>query len=138
MLYVALAPDTAVAELRRCAGLAGVQVSALSPRVMLTLDARFGRVLDLTDQATCDAWGIAAADLAGDDYARCQEVAAAAREDGYEAIRYRSAALETETGVDGVVIGENLAVFYDRLYPGSDVRVVTAEPLALSDERLDA
>lgn len=41
-----------------------------------------------------------------------QEVGRAARRDGYEAIRYPSAA----------GAGENLAVFLDRLHPGSEVR----------------
>jgi RES domain-containing protein len=93
VLYVALAPDTAAAELRRRAEQLGVPVAALAPRAMLTLAVRLRRVLDLTDPGVREAWGLTAEDLAGDAYARCQEAAVAARADGYEAIRYPSAAV---------------------------------------------
>jgi RES domain-containing protein len=90
VLYAALAPETAAAELRRRAAQLGVPVSALAPRVMLTIAVRLRRVLDLTDPAVRAAWGLTREDLASDDCARCQEAATVAREDGYEAIRYPS------------------------------------------------
>jgi RES domain-containing protein len=125
VLYVALAPETAVAELRRRAEQLGVAMSQLAPRTMLTLAVRLRRVLDLTDAAVRAAWGLDEEDLAADDHARCQEVAAAARDDGYEAIRYPSAARAPGAAAD------NLAIFADRLHPGSDVRIVRGEPLPL-------
>lgn len=139
VLYLALAPETATAELRRRAEQLGVPVAALAPRAMLTLAVRLRRVLDLTDPAARDAWGLTAADLAGDDYARCQEAAIAARADGYEAIRYASAAVAREgpapaAAREGPGGADNLAVFADVLHPGSDVRVVRSEILPL-DER---
>jgi RES domain-containing protein len=73
-----------------------VPVAALAPRALLTLAVRLRRVLDLTDPAARAAWGLTPEALAGDDYARCQEVALAARADGYEAIRYPSAAVARE------------------------------------------
>jgi RES domain-containing protein len=137
VLYVALGPDTAAAELRRRAEQLGVPASALAPRAMLTLAVRLRRVLDLSDPAVRTAWGLTAADLAGDDYARCQEVAAAARADGYEAIRYPSAAVaRTDAPAAGAPLpGEvdNLAVFADALHPGSDVRVVRSDLLRLDE-----
>jgi RES domain-containing protein len=123
VLYVALAPATAIAELRRRAEQLGVPTSALAPRAMLTLAVRLRRVLDLGDADVRAEWGLDEAALAADDHTRCQEVALAARADGYEAIRYPSAALEAA--------GDNLAIFADRLHPGSDVRVVRSEPLPL-------
>jgi len=133
VLYLALAPETATAELRRRAAQLGVPVAALAPRAMLTLALRLRRVLDLTDAAVRDAWGLTGADLAGDDYARCQDVAVAARADGYEAIRYASAAVAREEhGGDTPQGVDNLAVFADVLHPGSDVRVVRSELLPLS------
>ena len=98
---------------------------------MLTLAVRLRRVLDLTDATVRDAWGLTLDDLAADDYARCQEVALAARADGYEAIRYPSAAMreDRESGDSAV----NLAIFADRLHPGSEVRVVRSDVLPLDD-----
>ncbi|HEY0777002.1 MAG TPA: RES family NAD+ phosphorylase [Gemmatirosa sp.] len=134
VLYVALAPETAAAELRRRADQLGVPVAALAPRAMLTLAVRLRRVLDLTNVAVRDAWGLTPEDLAGDDYARCQEVAVAARADGYEAIRYPSAAVVRERSDKGdAPESDNLAVFADTLPPGSDVRVVRSELLPLND-----
>ena len=134
VLYAALAPGTATAELRRRAEQLGVPVAALAPRAMLTLAVRLRRVLDLTDPAVRDAWGLTPEALAGDDYARCQEVALAARADGYEAIRYPSAAVAREAaGAEAAGGADNLAVFADVLHPGSDVRVVRSELLPLDD-----
>jgi len=136
VLDVALAPETATAELRRRAEQLGVPVAALAPRAMLTRAVRLRRVLDLTDPAVRDAWGLTAEDLAGGDYARCQEAAVAARADGYEAIRYPSAAVARGGGGGGEPAAgdaDNLAVFADALHPGSDVRVVRSELLPLGD-----
>ena len=134
VLYVALAPETASAELRRRAEQLGVSVGALAPRAMLTLAVRLRRVLDLTDPAVRGAWGLTTEDLGGDAYARCQEVAVAARADGYEAIRYPSAAVARGGAGEPVAGGaDNLAVFADALHPGSDVRVVRSELLPLGD-----
>jgi hypothetical protein len=97
------------------------------------------RVLDLTDPAVCVAWGLTAADLASNDHTRCQEVAAAAREDGYEAIRYASAAIALEqqaareAEASDAAAADNLVIFADRLHPGSDVRVVRSELLPLEE-----
>ena len=88
---------------------------------MLHLDVSLARVLDLTDPAVRDTWGISLADLASDDYTRCQTVARQARRDGYEAVRYPSA-----TGD-----GENLAIFMDRMDAGSFVRIVQRQILPL-------
>jgi RES domain-containing protein len=132
VLYVALTPETAVAELHRRAEQLGVPVTALAPRTMLTLAARLRRVLDLTEPSVRAEWGLVDADLGADDHARCQEVALAARADGYEAIRYPSAARAHPADARAHDAAEdNLAIFADRLLPGSDVRVVRHEPLVL-------
>jgi RES domain-containing protein len=121
VLYVALERGTAVAELLRRAQLSMARVQAYAPRVMLTLDVRLGKVLDLADPVTRREWDITLEDLASDDYGRCQEVARVARREGYEAIRYPSA-----TGG-----GENLAIFYDRRRTGSHVVEKLREELPL-------
>jgi len=121
VLYVALNERTALAELERQAHRSGIPISRLAPRLMLHLDVSLARVLDLTDPAVRDTWGISLADLASDDYTRCQTVARQARRDGYEAVRYPSA-----TGD-----GENLAIFMDRMDAGSFVRIVQRQILPL-------
>lgn len=111
-VYVAADPETALAELDHKARRAGLSREDLLPRLLLTLELTTRRILDLTDRGVQKAWGLTAADLSSDDHTRCQEVARAARDDGYEAIRFPSA-----RGV-----GENYAVFLDRLAPGSHMR----------------
>ena len=108
LVYVAADRETALAELDHRARMAG-----------LTLEFSARRILDLTDPAVCDAWGLSAADLSDNDYARCQEVARSARDDGFEAIRFPSARGH----------GENYAIFLDRLAPGSHLREEAREVL---------
>lgn len=83
--------------------------------------AEFG--LDLTDARVRGEWGLDDGTLAGGDLRPCQEVGRAARRAGYEAIRFPSA-----TGH-----GVNLAIFLDRLHPGSGVQVVDSRPLDQAD-----
>jgi RES domain-containing protein len=111
-VYVSADWETAVAELDHRARSVGLDRADLLPRLMLTLELAVRRVLDLTDDGIRRAWGLAVDDLTSDDYTRCQEIARAARDDGYEAIRFPSA-----RGA-----GENYAVFLDRLAPGSHLR----------------
>ncbi len=120
-VYVSLSRETAVRELRRRAHRLAVDVADLLPRTMLQLRVNLERVLDLTDPSTATAWGLSAAQLRSDDLTPCQEVAGAARRNGYEAIRYPAA-----SGT-----GENVAIFLDRLHAGSTVQVESAEELAL-------
>lgn len=114
-IYVACEEATALAELDHRAARLGIERSAMLPRLMLTLHLRLQRILDLSDADTRAAWG---ADLAGitreDDYVRCHEIARIARRDGYEAIRFPA--------VGGA--GENYAIFFDQLKPGSELEVV--------------
>ena len=112
-----------MAELRRGAERLGIEPGDLRPRSLLTLDARLAQVLDLTDAAVRAAWGLERDLLSSDDFTACQEVGRAARRAGYEAIRFPSA-----TGS-----GTNLAVFLDRLHPGSEIELVGLRSVDLSD-----
>src|SRR5699024_3242120 len=91
LVYVAADRGTALAELDHRARVAGLTRAELLPRLLLTLEFSARRVLDLTDPAVCDTWDLSAADLSDNDYARCQEVARSARDDGFNAIRFPSA-----------------------------------------------
>jgi len=118
-VYLSLDPETAQRELVRRASRAGVSLSQLMPRDLLTVDLHLAKVLDLTDAAVRDEWGIHATAITWDDYTSCQEIASVARRAGYEAIRYRSATGE----------GENVAVFLDRMHPGSRAVVINQRPI---------
>ncbi len=111
-IYVAADRKTALAELDYRARSLGLRREDLLPRLLLTMEASVRRILDLTDLEAREAWGLTLDDLLGSDYGRCQEVARAARADGFEAIRFRSARAS----------GENYAIFFDRLVPGSHLR----------------
>jgi hypothetical protein len=96
VLYLALAPETATAELRRRAAQLGVPLATRAPRARLTLAVRLTRGLDRTDVGVRTAQGVEGltrTDRASDDYVRCQDVAVAAGADGDEAIREPSAAV---------------------------------------------
>jgi RES domain-containing protein len=116
-VYVAADRETTVAELDHRARMVGLSREDLLPRLLLTLELAASRILDLTDQDVRSAWGLTVEDLGADDYARCQEVARAARDDGFEAIRFPSA-----RGT-----GHNYAVFLDRLAPGPQLHEVDRE-----------
>jgi RES domain-containing protein len=125
-VYLALKPETALRELARRASRAGMQVRKLLPRDLLTVELRLAKVLDLTDAAVRAEWGLHDDVVTDEDFTACQEVAAAARRAGYEAIRYPSA----------TAVGENLALFYDRLHPGSSAVITetaTIDPASVSN-----
>lgn len=113
-LYVSLDPDTPFRELRRQAMKAGLEVLDFLPRTLFAAETRLQRVLDLACADVPVDYRIPPDALRSDDWAACQNVARRARRAGYEAIRFPSA-----TGA-----GENMAIFVDRLSPGSFIRIV--------------
>lgn len=113
-IYVSLDPDTPLRELRRQAVHAGTEVTALLPRTLFAAEARLRRVVDLACTDGPATWGLFRGALPSDDWTECEHLARRARLQGYEAIRFPSA-----TGA-----GENLAIFLDRLAPGSSVRIL--------------
>lgn len=119
-IYPSLDLETAVAELVRRADRTGVELDQLLPRILLTIDIRLQKVLDLADGEVRDNWGVTKEDLASDDHRPCRDVGRAARRAGYEAILFPSAARES---------GRNLAVFLDRLTPTSRLDIVEIREL---------
>jgi RES domain-containing protein len=115
-LYVSLDPETPFRE-RRQAMKAGMDVLPLLPRTLFAADARLQRVLDLSCADVPVEYRLPERSLGSDDWTACQDVARRARRAGYEAIRFPSA-----TGA-----GENLAIYLDRLSPGSYVRIIREE-----------
>jgi RES domain-containing protein len=120
-VYVALDRRTATAELKRLATRAALPLEAFLPRVLLSVQVQLHKVLDLTDAQARQAWGITPDELTSSDWIRCQSLARRARELGFEAIRFPSAA----------GTGHNLAIFLDRLEAGSRVEVIGSEELVL-------
>ena len=62
-IYVAVERTTALRELARQAAFLGFAVDELLPRTMLRLRLHVRRILDLTDETVCRAWGLAGADM---------------------------------------------------------------------------
>lgn len=99
-IYLALDADTARRE-------------SDAPEVILEIDGRLSKVCDLTRPEGQRQCGLTADQLCGGDHGPCQLAGRALRDNGYEAIRYPSAA------GDGI----NLAVFWDRRQRDSSLRL---------------
>lgn len=115
VIYLCLTRACVVAELTRLAERQSIQPVDLLPRELWSVETSLDQVIDLTDVATLDATGLAAADLIRPDHAFTQQIGEAAHERGIQAIRSPSA-----TGVDEV-----LALFPQNLGSASlDVALV--------------
>lgn len=112
-VYVAVERRTALAEFERRVTASGLPREQFHPRVILQLQARLSRVLDLTDTTVRRELDLSEEQITGEDWARPQSVAREARGDGYAAIRFPSATGE----------GDNLAIFLD-LLPSDDQLVI--------------
>lgn len=107
-LYLALGEETAAEEFRRMARRSGRAPGEFVPRRLYRIHLDLHAVLDLTGSGKLPG-SLAELDFQADDLALTQAIGEAAQYLGREAIRAPSA-----TG-----IGQILAVFIDRLQPGS-------------------
>jgi RES domain-containing protein len=111
VLYLGLSEDAVKAEFYRFADRQGMPPENLLPRRRQEYQVELQGLLDLRDPGTRSALGLTDAVIEGDDPAVCQAVGDAAHYVGFEGIIAPSA-----TGT-----GEVLAVFTDKLVPGSSV-----------------
>lgn len=101
-------------------------LTEMHPRSIFALSVDLHAIVDLTIPSALAAWGLSSTDLESDDFTRCHEVAGVAAERGAEAVRWASV-----TGK-----GQSLAIYTERLIPGSVVQI--AEEFILSREKLAA
>lgn len=122
-VYLSLDAETPIRELertyRKLADTATPE-DISTPRMLMTLNVRLARVADLRDADECEAWGIAPAAVTADELGPSQAVAREIRRT-HEALRCRSAAGS----------GENLALFFDRLRPSSQVELLNLATIDL-------
>jgi len=106
VLYLCTTRSCAIAELTRQADRQSIDVEQLLPRELWKVQAELTDVIDLTDDATLAALGIAAADIVRDDHRLTRQIGEAVYEQRLQAILTPSA-----TGVDNVlaIFPENLA-----------------------------
>jgi RES domain-containing protein len=114
-LYLAGSVEVAAAELHRLASRGGRAVDDFLPRHLLEYEVGLEAILDLTNPATLEAVGLGEEQLRSEDAMPCQEVGEAAHHLGREGILAPSA-----TGA-----GDVLAVFVERLLPGSRLEIVS-------------
>jgi RES domain-containing protein len=105
VLYLALSPATAAAELHRGAEAMGLPTSAVLPRELYRYDVDLTTVLDLRDETTRQALEVTIDELLAADRSRSTQLGAAAAARGIQALICPSA-----TGVGYVV-----AVFVENL-----------------------
>lgn len=116
-LYLGLDVETVVDEFHRLAARQGLTPDDFLPRELHRFDVRLGAVLDLRTEDARRAVDLNERELRADDPRRCQEVGEAAHYVGLEGILAPSAAGQ----------GTVLAVFLERLRPGSVLETVTSE-----------
>jgi RES domain-containing protein len=128
VLYLALSVDTAAAEFFRTAERQGMPADHLLPRRLHRYEVRLVALLELRSSPSLAAVGLDELAVQQINSRPCQQVGEAAHHLGFEGIWAPSA-----SGV-----GEVLAVFWDRITPGSSIRPVdsaTWESLPRRPER---
>jgi RES domain-containing protein len=125
-VYVACDADTAIAELRRTTEREGKSLVDAHPCAILAVSLAVEGIVDLTERASLDAWGLTPDDLTSDDMANCQAAADRIARAGAEGIRWPSAAR----------YGQSIAIFFDQLRPSS--RIAVARAFELSCDMLRA
>lgn len=105
VVYLCLTRPCVVAELTRQADRQGIAVADLLPREVWRVQVELDAVLDLSDQRVLDHLGVDPVDLTREARELTHEIGEAAFEQGFQAVRSRSA-----TGVDEV-----LSIFVERL-----------------------
>jgi RES domain-containing protein len=116
VLYLALEQETTAREFLRMAERQRRAPEDFMPRQMYRYEVTLSDVLDLRAESARARLGLGDGDLVREDAARCREVGACAHYCGREGILAPSA-----TGQ-----GTVLAVFFERLQPGSEVREVSS------------
>lgn len=116
-LYAAADRDTAIREFRRLVARQNLTPASFLPRDLFTYDVRLQHVVDLMVEDHVSAVGLTVDELRADDARPCQAVGEAAHHAGFEAILAPSATQD----------GEVLAIFLDRLLPGSVIRDVESK-----------
>ena len=111
-LYLAVERETVEAEFARMAARQGLPLTAFLPRRMYRYEVKLSAVVDLRQPSARQALDLSDDQLSADDLRACQAIGEAAQYLGREAILAPSA-----TGA-----GTVLAIFFDRLQPGSVVR----------------
>lgn len=110
-LYLGTERRTATAEFERLLRQQGVSLADVLPRCLFRYEVKLRNVLDLRDSATLALVGLTEDDIAAEPRSKCQQVGEAAHHCGREGIIAPSA-----TG-----FGSVLAVYIDRLMPGSEL-----------------
>lgn len=108
---------TVADEFHRLAKRQGLRPEDFLPRDFYIYEVELVELLDLREKAARDVLGLQQGDLSSDELRTCQLVGESAHHAGREGILAPSAA-------DG---GTVLAVFLDRMLPGSAVRDVAVE-----------
>lgn len=116
VLYLALDVATAVREFHRLASKQGLAAKDFLPRDLVTYDIRLQHVIDLRIDEHAVTLNLDRGPMAADDPSACQLVGEAAHHAGFEAVLAPSA-----TGIGYIV-----AVYLDRMLPGSVVKDVAS------------
>lgn len=123
-VYASLEPETAVAEALAHFRRAGIPESAAMPRVLVALDLRLSRVLDLTPGESRRSLCLSRRRIQEERWWEIQD-------QGCEAITQAVGRAAYEAGLEGVLApsaaairGANVVVFPQRLAPGSRIRVL--------------
>ena len=131
VLYLSCDLHTCLEETTKSLQRPGFEVAMLLPCVVIGIEVKLRRILDLTNGATRRKLGVTKNSLIATDWEKnqniyhqeafTQQLGRLAREAGFEAIFVPSA----------VTRGKNLDVFPDRLLPGSSLKIINRSRLPL-------
>ncbi|MHC4445088.1 MAG: RES family NAD+ phosphorylase [Planctomycetota bacterium] len=128
-VYGSLTPETALAEVLAYYRRAGIPVVEAMPRILVAMEIKLKRVLDLSDGEVRNRLRISLDRMMSEDWRKIQDsdrealtqaIARAAREAGFEALLTPSATDDK---------GMNLVIFQGKLLRGSRVEALKATKL---------
>lgn len=124
-LYTSLEADTAAKEVARGLRQRGIDPDQFPERAwwVYELEVKLQSVLDLTDVEVLQKIGISESSLTSSEINAPREIAAEAREQGYEALLVPSAAVSGS---------KNLVIFLDKV--SARPNVLSSKPVSLSEK----
>lgn len=131
VLYLSCDLNTCLEETTKSLQRPDFEVAMLLPCIVVGIEVKLSRVLDLTNGVTRRKLGITKKSLTAMDWEKRQNV------DNQEAFTQQLGRLARQAGFEGILVpssvtrGKNLDIFPDRLLPNSSLKIINLDHLPL-------